>query len=177
MRSSESVSRRLAHILRHDPASAGVKLDEAGWADVDAVLAGLAAEGRPIGRAELERLVRDNDKRRFALDGDRIRARQGHSVPVDLGLAPASPPELLFHGTVGRFLPSIREQGLLPGNRHHVHLSPDRATARTVGGRRGRPVVLTVLAARLAATGAVFHHTDNGVWLTAAVPPGYLREP
>ena len=164
-------SKRLSYVLRHRPDSVGLTLDAAGWADVEELLAALG-----LTRAELDAVVAGNDKRRFAYDrtGTRIRASQGHSVPVDLGYEPAAPPEELFHGTVERFLPSILAEGLRPGRRHAVHLSPDVATARVVGGRRGRPVVLRVDAAALAATGAPFTRSANGVWLVPAVPPAYL---
>ena len=170
------LSKRLSYVLRHAPGSVGIVLDDAGWVDVDELLTALAAHGRPVTRADLEHVVATNDKRRFAFDdtGSRIRASQGHSVAVDLGLAAVEPPPALFHGTPERNLPAIRAEGLRPGNRHAVHLSPDAATARTVGARRGRPVVLAVDAAAMAADGAVFTCSANGVWLVDAVPPQYL---
>lgn len=118
-----------------------------------------------------------NDKRRFTVDGDRIRANQGHTVTVDLELPPAEPPAYLYHGTVARHLDAIRAEGLRPMFRHHVHLSPDRETATRVGARRGRPVVLSVDAGAMHHDGLVFHVSANGVWLTDAVPPRYLRFP
>jgi putative RNA 2'-phosphotransferase len=170
------VSKRLSYVLRHRPGSVGLTLDAAGWVEVDALLAALAAHGLPLTRAELEQVVATNDKQRFAFDatGTRIRASQGHSVAVHLGYAAAPPPPELFHGTVERFLPTILAEGLRPGRRHAVHLSPDVATARTVGARRGRPVVLRIDAAAMAADGHVFTRSANGVWLTEAVPPRYL---
>ena len=165
-------SKRLSYVLRHDPGSAGLTLDAAGWADVDALLAALGWT-----RAELENVVATNDKRRFALDdtGTRIRASQGHSVSVDLGYAAEQPPPALFHGTSERSLPAIEAAGLRPGRRHAVHLSADEVTARRVGARHGRPVVLRVDAAGMARDGAVFTRSANGVWLVDAVPPQYLR--
>ncbi len=164
-------SKRLSYVLRHAPGSVGLTLDAAGWVDVDALLAALGWT-----RAELERVVATNDKRRFAFDdgGTRIRASQGHSVVVDLGYAAHTPPPVLFHGTAERHLPAIQAHGLRPGRRHAVHLSPDEVTARAVGARHGRPVVLRVDAAGMAAAGAVFTRSANGVWLVDAVPPRYL---
>ena len=165
------VSKRLAYVLRHHPESVGLTLDAAGWADVDELLAAVR-----LTRAELDHVVATNDKRRFTFDesGTRIRASQGHSRPVQLGYASLRPPDVLFHGTVERFLDAILTEGLRPGRRHAVHLSPDVATARVVGGRRGRPVVLRVDAAAMATDGHVFTRSDNGVWLVDAVPPRYL---
>jgi putative RNA 2'-phosphotransferase len=158
-------------VLRHAPGSVGLTLDAAGWVDVVDLLAALH-----MTRSQLDDVVARNDKQRFAFDptGTRIRASQGHSVPVELGYSAAQPPDELFHGTVDRFLAAILTEGLKPGNRHAVHLSADVETARRVGARRGRPVVLRVDAAALVAEGSVLSRSANGVWLVAAVPPRHL---
>ncbi|MEV6624603.1 RNA 2'-phosphotransferase [Amycolatopsis sp. NPDC051106] len=166
------ISKRLALHLRHDPAAAGLTLSPDGWVDVGTLLRALK-----ITREQLDEVVETNNKRRFAFDetGMRIRASQGHSVSVDLGLADAAPPDVLYHGTVAKFLDAIFREGLRPMKRHAVHLSPTLDTARTVGARRGKPVVLRVDAARMAAAGHAFQVSANGVWLTASVPPEYLH--
>jgi len=130
----------------------------------------------PITYDELVDCVVTNDKQRFAFDetGDLIRANQGHSVEVDLQLEEREPPDVLYHGTVERFQPSILEAGLLRGKRHHVHLSKDIETAHKVGARRGKPIILQVDAGRMYHDGHKFLLSANGVWLTDAVPPGYL---
>ncbi len=178
-RRTDRTSKFLSYVLRHRPESIGLELDAAGWVRVDELLAACRRHNRSISRAELEEVVRTNDKRRFSFspDGLDIRANQGHSVSIDLGLDPVAPPELLYHGTVARFLDSIRREGLVRGKRHHVHLSADEPTARRVGRRRGEPVVLVVESGRMHADGHVFHRAANGVWLTESVPPPYLRFP
>lgn len=171
------LSRRLSLVLRHSPQSVGLTLDEQGWVPVTELLAALG-----IDQGQLDAVVAGNDKSRFAVttgpDGvRRIRASQGHSrrVAVDLGLPPATPPDVLFHGTPRVNLAAILRAGLRPGSRHHVHLSVDVPTALTVGRRRSPDVVVfQVRAAELAAAGHVFHVSANGVWLTADVPPGFL---
>ncbi|MCV2457985.1 RNA 2'-phosphotransferase [Streptomyces sp. ICN988] len=174
---SVKVSKYLSKHLRHQPERIGLALDEGGWVEIDTLIAAAAAHGFRVTRDELHHVVATNDKRRFTVDGTRIRASQGHSIDVDLGLPPATPPPYLFHGTVARHLEAIRTEGLRPMNRHDVHLSPDRATATRVGARRGRPVVLSVDAAAMHRDGHVFHVSANGVWLTKAVPSRYLRFP
>ena len=170
------VSKYLSRHLRHDPGRLGLELQPGGWVAVDELLAACAERGMALSRADLEEVVARNDKRRFAFDaaGTRIRASQGHSVPVDLGLEPVPPPERLFHGTSEGRVAAILRDGLRPMGRRHVHLSPDAGTARRVGARHGRPVVLEVAAGDLAAAGHPFLRSDNGVWLTDAVPPGAL---
>src|SRR5262249_28989251 len=150
-----ATSKFLSYVLRHHPEAIGLVLDDNGWTDVATLLDKLREHGRPLTREQLEAIVRTSDKQRFALDGDRIRANQGHSVAVDLAWAPREPPHLLYHGTVDRFIASIREKGLIKGERTHVHLSPDVKTAKTVAARRGRPVILTIDARAMFAAGHV----------------------
>lgn len=173
------LSKLLSLALRHQPSVLDLVLDESGWVDVERVLAGLAKAFGPVGRADLERIVRESDKQRFALspDGARIRANQGHSVTVDLGLEPVAPPSQLFHGTVAEALPEIRKDGLSRRKRHHVHLSADQPTAVQVGKRRGAPVILVVKAAEMAAAGHAFYRSANGVWLAERVPPEFIEFP
>lgn len=171
------ISKLLSLGLRHQPTVLGLTLDTAGWTNVDDVIAGLAAKGEVLSASELEHLVESSDKQRFALspDGAQIRANQGHSIAVDLGLAPSEPPEVLLHGTVTRFFDAIRRQGLLPGARTHVHLSVDEPTAIAVARRRaGTSGVLRVRARAMHEAGHVFFLSHNGVWLTRAVPPAFL---
>lgn len=172
-------SRFLSRVLRHAPESVGLRLDGAGWAEVDDLLEAARGAGVALDRATLDRVVGENDKQRFALsaDGRRIRASQGHSVPVELGLAAVEPPEVLFHGTAEGSLDAILREGLRPGRRTHVHLSPDEATAVAVGRRHGRPVVLRVPAGRMHRAGHAFYRSDNGVWLTDHVPAEHLERP
>jgi putative RNA 2'-phosphotransferase len=171
-----SISKYLSLVLRHNPAAAGVTLDAEGWVRVEDLLAGAARQGHSFTRAELEEVVQTNEKQRFAFnsDGRRIRANQGHSVSVDLDLTPETPPEILYHGTVERFLSSIMERGLDQRTRQHVHLSSDVATATRVGSRRGKPVILKIAAADMHADGFRFYCSANGVWLTERVPPQYI---
>jgi putative RNA 2'-phosphotransferase len=171
------LSKFLALVLRHKPDVATTTLDQEGWADVNELIQGCQSAGHMLDRATLERIVREDAKSRYAFseDGQRIRANQGHSVAVDLGLAVVQPPEVLFHGTTPAVLPSIRREGLTKRARHHVHLSPDIPTAHAVGSRRGRTVVLPVCAGAMHADGYAFFRSANGVWLTDAVPPTYIQ--
>jgi putative RNA 2'-phosphotransferase len=165
------ISKKMSYALRHRPDAAGITLDPHGWVAVSDLLTALR-----IDRATLDAVVEGNDKRRFAVDGDRIRASQGHSVPVDLGYAPAAPPDALYHGTAAENVPSIRRDGLKKGRRHHVHLSVDTATAFAVGRRRNpaEVAILRVDALAMTASGYEFYVSANGVWLTDAVPPAFI---
>ena len=170
-------SKYLARHLRHQPEALGLTLDPGGWVAVDALLATMRRHGVELSRAELEEIVARNNKQRFSFDetGTRIRANQGHSIPVDLQLAPATPPDALYHGTSKATIGPILREGLQKMRRQHVHLSRDKATAIKVGSRHGAPIVLLVDAAAMARDGYRFFLSDNGVWLTDHVPPQYLR--
>ncbi|KAJ14987.1 RNA 2'-phosphotransferase [Pseudomonas aeruginosa M10] len=164
----DDTSKFLSYVLRHQPEAIGLTLDGEGWADIDALIAGAARDGRALDRMLLGAVVENNDKKRFALsaDGQRIRAVQGHShAAVAIAYAPAVPPAVLYHGTASRFLDSIRERGLVPGSRHHVH-----------GRRYGSPVLLEIDARDMHLAGHLFHQAENGVWLTERVPVRFIRE-
>ncbi|MCD6051640.1 MAG: 2'-phosphotransferase [Verrucomicrobia bacterium] len=170
------LSKFLSLVLRHEPERIGITLDNAGWVPVIELIAACQKHGKSLTVTSLEEIVATSDKKRFAFsdDGQRIRANQGHSVGVDLGLTPVPPPEILYHGTVEKFLPSIRSEGLRKGERHHVHLSKDETTAIKVGERRGQAIILKIAAGRMHAEGHPFFLSANGVWLTDHVPPDYI---
>ncbi len=170
------LSKYLAKHLRHAPHEVGLTLQSGGWVPVDDLLSAARRHGFPISYDDLIECVENNDKQRFAFNesGDLIRANQGHSVKVDLHLEERDPPETLYHGTVECFMSSILKDGLIRGKRHHVHLSKDVETATKVGARRGKPVILKVDAGRMHRDGQRFYLSENGVWLTDAVPPRYL---
>ena len=174
---SIKTSKFLSLVLRHEPERIGITLDAQGWASVPELLEACAAHGFPLTLEELQAVVSNNDKKRFAFgaDGSSIRASQGHSVQVELDYAPLQPPEILYHGTAERFLPSIRETGLIKGKRHHVHLSQEEMTARSVGQRYGKPIVLEVKSDLMHNDGHQFYRSANGVWLTEHVPPAYIE--
>jgi putative RNA 2'-phosphotransferase len=172
-------SKFLSLVLRHEPQRIGLTLDPQGWANIDELLERAAVHGMSFSRPMLLYMVATSDKQRFAVDptGTRIRANQGHSIDVELGLEPIEPPVMLYHGTAVRSLSPIREQGLKPKGRRHVHLSPDSETATRVGRRHGKPVVLRVQSGRMWAEGREFFRAANGVWLTLAVPPQFIEFP
>jgi putative RNA 2'-phosphotransferase len=172
-------SRKLSYILRHNPEEIGLKLDAQGWGSVAYILDHLVIAGEKLTWKVLEETVATNDKKRFAFNTDKtlIRASQGHSVEIDLGYTPQTPPPYLFHGTVGQFLQSIKNQGLIKGSRHHVHLSVDEITARKVGNRRGQAVVLKIKAADMHNGGHSFYVSENGVWLVESVPVRFIVFP
>jgi putative RNA 2'-phosphotransferase len=172
-------SKFLSLVLRHKPEEIGLVLDQNGWADIVELIEKAGTRGVVLTRELIAEIVATSDKQRFAIDasGQRIRANQGHSVDIELGLEPRMPPVTLFHGTAEASVAAIRAQGLKPGRRQHVHLSPDEDTATRVGARHGRPVVLRIAAARMQGRGHEFFLSTNGVWLTDCVPAEFIEFP
>jgi putative RNA 2'-phosphotransferase len=170
-------SKFMSLVLRHKPETIGLGLDANGWAEIGALVEKAGAHGVALTREQIAEVVATSDKQRFAIDatGTRIRANQGHSVEIDLGLQPRAPPDTLFHGTGEKSVAAIRAEGLMAGQRQHVHLSRDEETAGKVGSRHGRPVVLRIAAGRMRAQGHAFFLSTNGVWLTDCVPAEFIE--
>ena len=169
----KKTSKYLSYILRHNPSSIGLALDTHGWTDIDELIE--KSKDMDLDRALLEEVVDTNAKKRFAIDGDKIRANQGHSIIIDLELKHLSPPNKLYHGTATRFLDSIMRYGLTKQARHHVHLSNNIDTAINVGKRHGKVAILELDAKKMDEEGFIFYCSNNGVWLTDSVPVRFLK--
>lgn len=174
-----SIGRLISLILRHEPQLIGSQLDDQGYLPVSALLTGVSRKiGFSLTRERLDHIVATNNKKsyEYSPDSTKIRARQGHSVTVDVGLQAVEPPDILYHGTVDRFVESIFSQGILKMSRQHVHLSSDLETALAVGKRHGKPIVLQVAAGELYRQGQVFYLSNNGVWLTDDIGTQYIKK-
>jgi putative RNA 2'-phosphotransferase len=95
-----SVSKFMSLVLRHQPQKIGLELDAAGWASVDELLRLSAAASQPFSHDDLVDVVATSDKQRFAPseDGRRIRANQGYTIEIELGLPTLVPPDALSVG-------------------------------------------------------------------------------
>lgn len=172
------ISKFLSLVLRHQPEYIDLNLNTNGWADIDELIQKSKSKKLHFTFEELEEIVETNDKQRFAFNDDKsqIRANQGHSVKsIDLQLEAIVPPELLYHGTVDRFLDSIRDLGLQKRSRQHVHLSEEIDTATKVGSRRGTPVILSIRSLDMHQQGFEFYCSENNVWLTDHVPAEFIE--
>lgn len=172
------IGKFLSLVLRHQPQAAGITLDANGWASVDELIAGVNRSGRRLDRAALERIVAENNKKRYSFNEDRtkIRANQGHSLSVDVELKEQKPPARLYHGTARHLVPSIKLLGIKKGTRQHVHLSDDPALAMKVGSRHGEPALLEIEAAAMHELGHIFYKSENDVWLVEFVPSVFVKE-
>lgn len=171
------ISKFLSLVLRHQPETIGIELDQNGWTDVDLLIEKSNNYGVKFDIEVLKHIVETNSKKRFAFNDsfDRIRASQGHSIGIELGYVNQKPPEILYHGTGEKSVQSIIDSGLEKRNRQHVHLSSDIETAIKVGQRHGKPFVFIVLSEQMYNDKFEFFVSDNGVWLTDNVPTKYLK--
>ncbi|MGE8432839.1 RNA 2'-phosphotransferase [Chryseobacterium joostei] len=175
---TKKISKFLSLILRHQPESVGLKLDENGWADVEELRTKSAKKRMHFTIEELDEVVETNNKKRFAFNDDKtkIRASQGHSIDIDLALETLQPPEFLYHGTAETNISSILEKGIEKRNRQHVHLSADKETSTKVGMRHGKPIILTIRTGKMHEDGLFFYQSANGVWLTEFVDSKYISK-
>ena len=178
-KTNKRISKFLSLVLRHQPETIGIELDESGWVEISDLISGMIRSGRDVTINQIKEVVKTNDKQRFTISDDdqRIRAKQGHSVEVELGYQPATPPESLCHGTPDRFIPLIRDEGLKKMQRHHVHMHEDQKLAKEVGSRRGHSVLLNIRSREMHDAGHEFFVTENDVWLTDHVPPEFIDFP
>lgn len=175
-----NLSKYLSFLLRHHPEEANLDIDPNGWVSVNQLIENMNNSHRKkyhINREILEEIVRTDNKQRYMFDEDhtRIRACQGHSIPVDVELKEETPPDLLWHGTGEKSVKDILRQGLKKQNRLYVHLSPDDKTAYITGSRHGKPAVFEINTKAMAEDGLIFYRSQNNVWLTEYISPKYLK--
>lgn len=179
MKNSDSkISKYISLILRHRPEEIGLKLDEHGYLNVSGLINGINKSYEGFNMDDLERIVREDSKQRYSFNEEKskIRANQGHSIPVNLELQAIKPPNKLYHGTGRKFLDSILKNGLIKKERQYVHLSRDLETASIVGKRHGDLVVLEIDAESMFNKGIKFYLSNNNVWLCDYVPVEYVKE-
>ena len=172
----KKISKFLSLILRHQPETIDLILDENGWANVDELREKCSKHKISFTLEDLDEVVETNDKKRFIFNEDKtkIRANQGHSIEIDLALIPQQPPDFLYHGTAQSNLDSILENGIEKRNRQQVHLSQDKETATKVGMRHGKPLILTIKTGKMFEDGILFYLSENNVWLTDFVNAKYI---
>lgn len=173
----KKISKFISYVLRHAPEKLKLEMDENGWVNTEELVQKLNNKTPNFNMKNLETVVEENNKKRFAFNSDKskIRANQGHSIKIDLAYEPTEPPEFLYHGTAIRNIESIKNQGLIKGNRHHVHLSADKATALNVGQRHGKPVILIIETKKMHEAGHEFFISENQVWLAEVIPAEFIR--
>lgn len=172
------LSRFLSLVLRHKPEEIGLALDSQGFLSVDELIEGINNTGRVIDKRILDEILSSDNKQRYSYDstGTRIRANQGHSIEVNLGLQKETPPKILYHGTAEKFVSAIEKEGLIKKKRTYVHLSKDLETAKNVGSRRGEPIIFEIDTEAMIEDDYEFYVSENGVWLTERVPVQYLSK-
>lgn len=168
------ISKEISYALRHAPWEYELELDEQGFVPIEQLLQAMNEgrdEGDAVALTDLERIVAESDKQRHEIDGGRIRALYGHSVPKRIERLAAEPPAVLYHGTSHEAARRILAEGLRPMGRQYVHLSCDVETAEAVGKRRDRsPIILAIDTKRADGDGVAFYRGNDKVWLADSIP-------
>lgn len=182
MTTHTKLSKFLSMVLRHRADEFGIKLDGEGYADIGDLF--VVVQGRYNNTFTYDDLIRvvttpgSDNKMRFELVGDKVRARYGHNKRVQaVTYEPAQPPDVLYHGTVAAALPAIRKEGLTAQQRQYVHLSTTTERAMNVGSRRGKPVLLTIRAGEAHGAGVVFYHPEDEHYLAEHIPREHITFP
>lgn len=173
------ISKLLSYILRHDPESIGITVDNYGYANVSLLIESVIRNKKVVLDFDILCDIVDTDnKQRYSFNEDKtkIRANQGHSIEVDVGLCKKIPPDILYHGTAVCFESSIDTEGILPMGRLYVHLSNDIETAIIVGKRHGSPLVYTINCSKMIDQGYTFYLSKNNVWLVVRVPVQFIEK-
>lgn len=125
----------------------------------------------------LDIIVENDDKQRYEYNEDKtkIRARQGHSISVDVDLREVTPLDVLYYGTSCKSVHSILNEGIKKMSRQYVYLSKDDLTARAVGSRHGIPQVLYIDTKKMREDGVKFWLSNNRVWLTRYVDQNIIK--
>lgn len=179
-RTATRLSKFLSLVLRHRPDDYGLAMDEQGFVDFDSLIDVLVAEDIVAETAEddVMELVEGSERRRFEVDGKRIRALYGHSSRIRLDYPPDEPPGVLWHGTTAEHAQRVRSQGLEPEGRAFVHLSSTEDDARSVGGRHTDfPVLVSVDTRAAREKGLSFHQATELIWLCPSLPADVCTVP
>lgn len=173
------LSKEISYALRHAPWEYELELDSEGLVYVEQLINAINESGnydRPITISDLEHIIEISDKKRHEIQGDKIRALYGHSIPMHISKDVIVPPDVLYHGTSHKALDSILNAGLKPMGRQYVHLSVDSDTAIQVGRRRdSTPVILVIDAKKANGDGVTFYKGNDKVILADYIPHDYIK--
>lgn len=172
------LSKEISYALRHAPQEYGLNPDEEGWVNVNQLISSLGRkkEFQNISEKDIISMIHASQKKRHECLNGKIRALYGHTLNQKIIKEVMIPPEILFHGTAGRFVEDIMHQGLLSQKRQYVHLSEDLETAITVGKRHDKvPVILKINSASAHNNGIIFFRGGEQIWLSESIPSQYIE--
>ena len=171
---AERFSRWMSYVLRHNPTRYGLQPDRHGYVDLEVFF--LIAKRRypDVAAEQLRTLIEAGGSGRFEISDTRLRARYGHSIPVEPVGAPVEPPERLYHGVDATRIETILQEGLKPTDRQMLHLSDTLDDVLTIARRKtSQPAILRILAREAYASGILFYH-EGKIYLVGSIPPQFL---
>ncbi len=177
-REAGSLGRILALVLRHAPEKFDVDMDINGWVatrDLSNAIANSRRHLHWVRAWHFEAIANADEKGRWQVENEMIRATYGHSIEIELDLPTDDIPDALYWPCEQGEVESLLQFGILSGSRKHIHLSLTIANALEAGRVRiERPAILEVDTIRAHAEGHTIFRAGTTVFLTEEVPPSAL---
>ncbi len=166
----ERITRSLAFMLRHQPEKFDLELDSHGFAELDDVVRALNERlGEPVEDEDVQEAVRSGDRPRYEIQGTRVRALYGHSIPVEPGPS-SKPPEVLYVAVPEQEVERARRFGLRGGRRRFLHLGNTREDALESGRRAARDYTVLLIRALDAWEEGISFYDRRSLWLAEEIP-------
>lgn len=170
----ERISRFLTYLLRHRPKEYPLEFDSRGFVEWYDLVAIVQERYSQVAEEDIRVVVTDSQKKRFELEGGRVRATYGHSFPVDLGRETVEPPDQLYYGAARDLAQSMLRNGLKPRDRQYVHLSLTAAEAESVARRHDPAPAVIVVDAQAARAEGIEFYQSGPLFLVESVPARFL---
>jgi putative RNA 2'-phosphotransferase len=171
---TERLGRFISGALRHFPDDLGLAMNQHGWVDVDVLVDAMRTRYKWSNREKLYSIIESDEKGRYEIKGNKIRARYGHSVDVDLDYDENTLPEL-YYGASREELDILLEKGIRPVKQRYVHLSTSVDKAREVAKIHTEdPVLLVINAEEARNDGVILLSATENIVLADEIPPQYL---
>ncbi len=165
------MSKKMTYLLRHKEGF----VDKEGWVEIERLVEALRKWFPYVTKEHVLYVVSKDEKGRYEVKGNRIRARYGHTINVNVNLN-ESFEETLYHGTSCDVLSSIKEKGILPMRRKWVHLTKSMDEAIENAKRKGKCIVILVVDGNcLRSRGHSTYEAGKNVRVTDYVPPECIR--
>ncbi len=171
---TEKLGRFISGALRHFPDDLGLAMNQHGWVDVDVLCDAMRTRYKWANKEKLFSIIESDEKRRYEVQGRKIRARYGHSVKIDLDY-PENTLTELYYGASREEVDILLEKGIRPIKQRYVHLSTSMEKAKEVARFHTEdPVLIAINAKEAQNSGVRMLSATENIVLSEEIPPQYL---
>jgi len=172
----EKLGRFISGILRHFPQRFGLEIDENGWIDFEGLVRAVKKKFKWANRWLVKAIVYSDEKGRYEIRDNKIRAKYGHSVEVELKDYPPANEDVLYYGTSEEEAQRLLEIGIKPVNQTFVHLSTTIEKGEEVARlRTDEPIILEIDAKKAREDGIRIIKANEFIALAKEIPPKYIK--